>query len=113
MEIILLLSPLMLRGRTMSVQGNKVKDLSRDTKNEEKEDATIATSLATMLESVLTRRILQGMMTTTTATIIEAMPIKGTTSSTIKERGMLSLLDMEMVDLPKDQEILGMRKVML
>eukprot|EP00253_Pinus_taeda_P033904 PITA_33904 len=53
----------------------------------------------------LTRRILQGMMTTTTTTITKAMEIKGRTSSTIKERGMLPQLDMEMVDLPKDKEI--------
>lgn len=41
------------------------------------------------------------------------MAIKGTTSSTIKEKAVLPLLDMEMVDLPKDQEIPGMRKIML
>lgn len=61
-----------------------------------------------MLKRVLTRRMLQGMMTTTTTTTTKAI-----TSSTIKERGMLPLLDMEMVVLPKDQEISGMRKVML
>ena len=108
--MILLPSPLMLKGRTMLVQGNKVKDLSRDSKKEEKEDVIIATGLATVLESVLTRRILQGMMLTTTT---KAMAIKGTTSSTTKEIGMLTLLDTKMVVLPKDQEIPSMRKVML
>jgi len=112
MEMILLLSPLMLRGRTMLVQGNKVKDLNRDSRKEEKEDATIATSLATKLESVLRRRILQGMMTTKTTTTTKGMAVKGT-SSTIKERGVLPLLDVGMVDLAKDQGIPGIRKVLL
>lgn len=61
---------------------------------------------ATMLEIVLLRRILQGM--TTTTTMSKAMAIKGTTGSKIKERGMLPMLDMEMVDLPKGREISGM-----
>lgn len=115
MEIILPLSSLMLNGRTMLVQEDKVKDLSQDSKKEEKEDASIATSLATMIESVFTRRILQGMMitTTTTTTTTKAMATKGTTSSTMKERGMLLLLDMEMVVLPKYQETPSMRKLML
>lgn len=52
-----------------------------------------------MLESTLTRIILQGMMTTTI--IKKEIEIKGTIGSTIKEKGMLSLLEMEMVDLPK------------
>ena len=111
MEMILLFSPLMLRGRTTLVQGNKVKDFSWDSKKEENESATIATDLATMLESVLTRRIIQGMMTTTTTTITKKMAIKGTKA--IKKRGMHPLLDMEMVVLPKDEEIPSMRKVML
>lgn len=80
----------------MLVQENRVKD----SKKEEKEGATIVTSSATMVEIVLTRRILQG-MTTTKTTISKAMKIKGTIGSTIKERGMLLLLDMEMVNLPK------------
>ena len=104
MEMNLLLSPLMQIERTMLVQRNEVKNSSRDSKKEENEGATIATGLATMLESVLTRRILHGMMTTTTTTITtisKAMEIKGTTCSTTKEREMLLLLDMVMVDLPK------------
>lgn len=104
MEIILPLSPLMLKGRTTLVQEDKVKGLSRDSKKEEKEDASITIGLTTMLESVLTKRILQGMTTTTTTPTSKAMAIKGTTSSTTKERGMLLLLDMEMVVLPKGQE---------
>ena len=104
---------LMLRGRIMLVQENTVKDSSKDSKKEEKEVATIATGLAIMLESFLTRRILQGMMTTTTTTTTKAMAIKGITGSMINERGMLALFKMEMGDLPKRQEIPGMRKVML
>ena len=89
-------------------------DSSKDSKKEENEGATIATGLATMLESVLTRRILHGKTTTTTITTIsKAMAIKGTTGSTVKERGMLPLLDMIMVDLPKGRETPGMRKLML
>ena len=60
----------MLRGRTMLVQRNKVKDSSRDSKKEEREDASIVTGLATMLESVLIIRIhLRMMKTIKTATI--------------------------------------------
>ena len=68
-----------------------------------------------MLESVLTRRILHGMTTTTTtiATISKTMEIIGVTGSTIKKTEMLSLLDMVMVDLPKGREIPGMKKLML
>ena len=49
----------------------------------------------------------------TTTTISKVITIKGTTGSTTKERGMLLLLEMEMVDLPKGQEMPGMVKVML
>jgi len=52
-------------------------------------------------------------MMTITTTNNKAMEIKGLTSSKIKEKGMLPLLDMEMAELPKDRETLGMRKVML
>lgn len=83
-----------------------------DSKEETNKDAIIATSLATMLESVLTRKILQGMEITTT-TISKAMEIKGTTVITTKERGMLMLLKKEIFDLPRGQEMLGMMKVML
>jgi len=113
MEMNLLPSQLMQRGRIMLVQGNRVKDLRRDSKKEEKEDATIATCSTTMTVCVLTRRILQGMMTTTTTTISKAMGIKGTTGSTTKEREMLPLLEMEMVDLLGGQEMPGMMRVML
>jgi len=41
-------------------------------------------------------------MTTITTTLRE-MAIKGTTSSTAKERGMLTLLEMEMVVLPRSR----------
>jgi len=40
-------------------------------------------------------------MTTITTTTTKAMTIKGTTSSTTKERGILPLLDTEMVVLPR------------
>ena len=90
----------MQRGRMMLVQDDRVKDLRRDSKKEEKEGVIIATGLATILESVLTRRINQDMMTTTT-TISKMMTIKATIGSTTKERGMFLLLEMEMVDLPK------------
>jgi hypothetical protein len=114
MEMCPLQSPLMLRGRIMLVQRNKVKASSRDSKKEEGEDASIVTGLATMLESVLIRRILLRMMTTiTTVTISKAMLIDGTTSSKIKERGMLLLFDMKMVNLPKGRETPSMRNVML
>lgn len=59
--------------------------------------------LATMLESILTRRILQG---TTTTTIKE-------TSITIKEKGMLLLPEKEIIDLPRGQEMPGVMKIML
>jgi len=96
----------------MLVQGDRVKDSTRDSKKEEKEGATTTTGSATMLESFLTNRIIQGMMTTTT-TISKVMAIKRTTSSTTKERGIFPLLEMEMVNFPKGQEIPDMMKVML
>lgn len=46
------------------------------------------------------RKILQG-VTIATTTISKAMEIKETTSITIKERGMLSLFEKEMGDLPR------------
>ena len=112
--MILLHSPLMLKGRTMLAQRNKVKE-DRDSKKEASKYASIVTGLATMLESVLIKRILHEMMTTTTTTapISKPMSIKGITGSTTKERGMLPLLDMEMVNLPKGRETTGMRKLML
>lgn len=55
METILLPSPLILEEGTMLVQGIKDKGSSQDSKKEEKEVASIVTSLATSLESVLTR----------------------------------------------------------
>ena len=113
MEMNLLFSPLMLRGITMLVQEDKVKDSSRDSKKEENEDASIITGLATSLESVLTRRILQEMMTTITTTTSRPMTIEGTTGSITKERGMLLLLEMEVVVLPRNRETLGMMKLML
>ena len=112
METILLPSPLILREGTILVQGIKDKGSSRDSKKEEKEDALILTGLATSLESVRTRNILQEMMTTITTTSRE-MAIKGTTGSTTKERGMLPLLEMEMVVLPRSRETPGMKKLML
>jgi len=89
MEMNLLFFLLMQKERKTLVQRDKVKDSSRDSKKEEKEGATIATGLTIMLESVLIRRILQGMMTTTIKTTTKAMAIKGTIGSTIKEKGML------------------------
>ena len=88
----------------MLFQGNKVKE-DRGSEKEEWEDASIVIGLATMLESVLIKWIHHGMMiTTTTTTISRATTIKGITGSTIKEREMLSLHDMEMVDLLRSQE---------
>ena len=52
-------------------------------------------------------------MMTTITTTTKAMEIKGTTSSTTKERAMLPLLEMEMVVLPRSRETLGMKKLML
>jgi len=95
----------------MLVQGIKDKGSSHDSK-EGKEGALIATSLASSLESALTRRILQEMMTTITTTS-RVMEIKGTTGSTTKERGMLLLLEMEMVVLPRSRETPDMKKLML
>ena len=113
MEMSPLHSPLMLRGRTTLVQRDKVKE-DTDSKKEERKDDSIVTVLATMLENVLIRRIHHGMMTaTTTTTISRAMAIKGITSSTTKEKEMLLLHDMEMVDMPKGRETLGMKKLML
>lgn len=54
-----------------------------------------------------------GMMKKTTATISKATTIKGMAGSTTKEKGMLLLLNMEMVDLPKGQETPGMMNLML
>ena len=104
METILPPSPLILRRRTMLVQEIKVKGSSWDSKKEEKEDASIVIGLAIMLESVLTRRILQGMMTTTTTTISKAMEIKGTIGSTTNEIGMLSLLEWKWSTSQKDKK---------
>ena len=80
---------------------------------EGREDASFVTSLATILGSVVIEGIHLKMMTTTTTTISGATTIKGMTNSTTKEKGMLPLLNMEMVDLPKDQENLGMMNLML
>ena len=113
METILLPSPLILEEGIMLVQGIKDKGSSRDSKMEERVDASIVTCLATMLGSVLIEGIHLGMMTTNTATILEATEIKGMAGSTTKEKGMLPLLNMEMVDLPKDQETPSMMNLML
>ena len=94
METILPSSPLILREGTMLVQGIKDKGSSWGSKKEGKEGDIIGRGLATLLESVLTRRILQE-MTTTIATTSKAMEIKGTTGPIIKERGMITLLKME------------------
>jgi len=96
----------------MQVQRINVKE-DRDSKMEERVDASFVTCLATILGSVLIKWIHLEMMTTTTATISEATTIKGMVGSTTKEKGMLPLLNMEMVDLPKDQETLGMMNLML
>ena len=104
-------SPLMLKGRTMLVQKNKVKE-EKDSKKEEREDVSTATGLATMLESVLIKGIHHEMMITTT-TISREMEIKEITGSTTKEREMLHLHDMEMVNLLKDRETPGMMNLML
>ena len=100
METIVPPFPLILRGIKMLAQKDKVKGSSRDSNKEEKEDTSIVAGLDILLESVLTKRILQEMMTTITTTT-RAMAIKGTTGSTTKERGMLPLLKMEMVVLPR------------
>lgn len=90
----------------MQVKRSNVKE-DRDSKMEERVDASFVTSLTTMLGNVLIKEIHIGMMTTTTATI------KGMIGSTTKEKGILLLLNMEMVDLPKDQETPSMMNLML
>ena len=100
-----------LKGRTMLVQRKKVKE-GRDSKKEEREDASIATGLATMLESVLIKGIHHEMMITTT-TISREMEIKEITGSTIKEREILQLHDMEIVDLLRSQETPSMISLMV
>ena len=106
--MILLHSPLMLKIRTMQVQRSNVKE-GWDSKMEERVDASFVTGLAIMLGS----GIHLGMMMTIIATISRATTIKAMVDSTTKEKGMLPLLNMEMVDLPKDQETLGMMNLML
>jgi len=69
--------------------------------------------LAISLESVLTIRILQEMMTTITTTNSRVMAIKGTIGSITRERGMLLLLKMEVVSLPRSRETASMKKLML
>ena len=98
--MILLHSPLMLKERTMLVQGNKVKE-DRDLKKEERVVVSILTGLATMLESVPIKGIHHEMMITT-KTISREMEIKGTIGLTTKERERLLLHEMEMVNLPRD-----------
>ena len=110
--MVLLHSPLMLKERTMQVQRSNVKE-DRDSKMEGREDASFVTGLTSMLGSVLIEGIHLGMMTTTTTTISGATTIKGMAGSTIKEKGMLPLLNMEIVDRPKDQETPGMMNLML
>ena len=97
-------SPLVLRRRTMVVRGT----MEEQEPKEGKEDVSHVTRPTTMLENALIKRILLGMMTTTTT---EGMTIKGTTGS--KERGRLPLVIMEMGNLSKGQEIVGMRNLML
>lgn len=80
---------------------------------EERVDASFVTGLDTMLGSVLIEWIHLGMVTTTTATILGATSIKGMASSTTKEKGMLPLLNLEMADLPKYQENIGMINLIL
>ena len=110
--MILLHSSLMLKGKTMQIQRSNVKG-DRDSKKEGRGDASFVTSLATLLGSVLIEGIHLEMMTTTVATISGETTIKGMGGSTTKGKGMLSLLNMEMVDLPKDQETPGMMNLML
>ena len=104
-------SSLMLKRRTTKVQRSNVKE-DQVSRMEGMEDASFATSLATMLGSVLIEGIHLMMMTTTTTTISGATTIKGMADSIIKEKEMLLLLNMEMVDLPKDQETPGMMNLM-
>jgi len=79
---------------------------------EGREDASFATSSTTMLGSFLIEGIHLMMMTTTTTKISGEKIIKGMVDSTIKENGMLPLLNMEMVTLPRDQENPGMMNLM-
>jgi len=110
--MILLHSPLILKERTMQVQRSNVKE-DCGSKMEGREYASFVTSLATMLGSYLIEGIHLGMLTTTTTTISGATTIKGMADSITKEKGMLSLLNTEMVDFPKDQETPGMMNLML
>lgn len=109
MEMILHPSLLMLKQRTILVQEEKVKGSSQDSKKEERGDASIAIGLATLVESVLTIRILQEMI----AIITTTKEIERKTGSTTNERGMLPLLNMEMAVLLRSQETLGMKNLML
>ena len=79
---------------------------------EGREDASFATSLVTILGSVLIEGIHLMMMTTTITTISGVTTIKGMADSTTKEKGMLLLLIKEMVALPRDQETPGMMNLM-
>ena len=110
--MILLHSPLMLKTRLMQVQTSNVNEV-RVSKMEGREDTSFATSLATMLGSVLIEGIHLMMMTTTTTKISGATTIKGMADSTTKEKGMLPLLIKEMVALPRNQETLGMMNQIL
>ena len=74
----MLSSLLVLKRRTLVVQGTKEEQGPR----ERKENVTCVTRPTTMIENVLSRRILPMMMTTTTT---GGMAIKGTTGSKEEE----------------------------
>ena len=90
-----------LERRTLVVQRTKEEQGHK----ERRASVTLVIGQVTMLENVLSRRILPMVMTTTTG----GMEIKGTTGS--RERGRLP--PAEMINLSKGQEIPSMRNQML
>ena len=98
---------------TFSTHAKEKNNASSNKQCRGRENDSFATSLATMLGSVLIEGIHLGIVITTITTISGATTIKGMEGSTTKEKGMLPLLNMEMVDLPKDQETPGMMNLML
>ena len=93
---------LILERRTLVVQRIREKQGPK----ERRENVSLVIGLVTMLENVLSRRILPIVMTTTTT---EGMEIKGKKGS--REKGRLP--PAEMINLSKGQETPGMRNHML
>jgi len=101
----------MLKEITMQVQRINVNEDKK--KMEGREDASFLTSFATMRGSFLIEGIHLGMMTITSTIPSGVTTIKRMVGSTKKEKEMLPLLNMEIFNLPKDQETLDMMNLML